>query len=44
VPGYDWLTQVVVKLPDELGSAVEVSVSINFRSATSNKVLIKVKP
>jgi hypothetical protein len=44
VPGYDWLTQVVVKLPDELGSAVEVSVSINFRSVTSNKVLIKVKP
>jgi hypothetical protein len=44
VPGYDWLTQVVVKLPDELGSAVEVWASINVRSLTSNKVLIKVKP
>jgi hypothetical protein len=44
VPGYDWLTQVVAKLPDELASAPEVSVSINFRSATSNKVLVKVKP
>jgi hypothetical protein len=44
VPGYDWLTQVVVKLPDELGSAGDVSVSINFRSATSNKVLVRMKP
>jgi hypothetical protein len=44
VPDYDWLTQVIAKLPDELGSAGDVSVSINFRSSTSNKVLIKVKP
>jgi hypothetical protein len=44
VPGYDWLTQVVVKLPDELGNAGDISVSINVRSATSNKVLVKVKP
>ncbi|HEX8922483.1 MAG TPA: hypothetical protein VF766_13505, partial [Pyrinomonadaceae bacterium] len=44
VPGYDWLTQVVVKLPDALSSASEVSVSINVRGSASNKVLIKVKP
>jgi hypothetical protein len=44
VSGYDWLTQVVVKLPDGLGSVAEVLVSINVRSSTSNKVLIKVKP
>jgi hypothetical protein len=43
VPGYNWLTQVAVKLPEELGSAVEVWVSINVRGAVSNKVLIKVK-
>jgi hypothetical protein len=44
VPGYDWLTQLVVKLPDELSSALEVSVTINVRGSASNKVLIKVKP
>lgn len=44
VPGYDWLTQLVVKLPDELGNAAEVSVSITVRGEVSNKVLMKVKP
>lgn len=44
VPGYDWLRQIVLKLPDGIGSAGEVSVSINLRGAVSNKVLVKVAP
>jgi probable HAF family extracellular repeat protein len=36
VPEFDWLTQIVVKLPDELASAGEVQVRILFRGKTSN--------
>ena len=44
VPGYDWLRQIVVKLPDEISSAGEVSVSINIHNVLSNKVLVRVAP
>ena len=43
VPGYDWLTEVVVKLPDELISAGDVWVSINLRGQSSNQALISIK-
>lgn len=38
VPGFDWLTQVIVKLPDGLGNTAEVRVSISVRGTSSNKV------
>jgi len=41
VPPYDWLTQVVVLLPDELAN--DVWVSINLRGVLSNKALISIK-
>ena len=44
VPNFPWLKQIVVKLPDEIADKVEVSVSIKARGATSNKVVVKVKP
>ena len=44
VPGFEWLTQVIVKLPDELESLGEVRVSINVRGAISNKVPFSVRP
>lgn len=40
VPGYDWLTQINVKLPDELENAGEVSLSINLRGLSSNKAML----
>ncbi|HEV7682660.1 MAG TPA: metallophosphoesterase [Pyrinomonadaceae bacterium] len=40
IPQYDWLTQIVVKLPDQLGSSSDVWVSVSLRGATSNKALI----
>jgi hypothetical protein len=43
VPNLDWLTQVVVRLPDELANAGDVWVSISLRGQTSNEVLFKVK-
>jgi Metallo-peptidase family M12B Reprolysin-like len=42
VPHFDWLTQVVVKLPDTIAGAGEVWVSISFRGVASNKALLRV--
>jgi len=44
VPGLNWLTQIVVKLPDALINAGDVSVGINVRGVASNKALIKIRP
>ena len=43
VPKLDWLTQVVVRLPDELANAGDVWISINLHGQTSNEVLFNVK-
>jgi uncharacterized protein (TIGR03437 family) len=43
VSGFDWLTQIIVKLPDDLAGAGDVWVSINLRGAASNKALIKIE-
>lgn len=43
VPGLDWLTQVVAKLPDELAQAGDVWVSVSLRGQTSNEVLFKIE-
>ncbi|HEY1403498.1 MAG TPA: hypothetical protein VGB05_05185 [Pyrinomonadaceae bacterium] len=40
VPGFNWLTQVTVKLPDELIGAGDVRVSISLHGATSNRGFI----
>jgi len=37
VPGFDWLTQIVVRLPDNLPANREFLVSITLRGKTSNK-------
>jgi hypothetical protein len=43
VPGFDWLSQVVVKLPDGSLSAGDLLVSVSLRGAASNKVLIRIR-
>ncbi|HEX8492215.1 MAG TPA: PQQ-dependent sugar dehydrogenase [Pyrinomonadaceae bacterium] len=43
VPNFNWLTQVIVKLPDNLPNNEDVLVSLNLRGTTSNKALIKIK-
>jgi uncharacterized protein (TIGR03437 family) len=43
VPEFDWLTQINVRLADELANIDQVWVSITFRGATSNKAVIKLR-
>jgi lysophospholipase L1-like esterase len=43
VPNLDQVTQVTVKLPDELTRAGDVSVSISLRGALSNKATISIR-
>ena len=43
VPGFDWLTQVVVKLPDNLPTNQSVLFSATLRGKTTNKVRVRVQ-
>lgn len=43
VPNYEWLSQVVVRLPDALPAGGDVWVSISLRGVVSNKALISVR-
>ena len=43
VPGYDWLTQVNVRLPDGLANAGVVLVSVSLRNAISNKAVVEIR-
>jgi hypothetical protein len=43
VPGFDWLTQVGIKLPDDALNAGDVLVSISLRGAISNKAVIGIR-
>jgi hypothetical protein len=40
---YDWLTQIVIKLPDNVGNVTALWVNINYRGAASNKARITLK-
>jgi uncharacterized protein (TIGR03437 family) len=42
VPRFFWLTQLNVRLPEELENAGDVWVSLKLRGAPSNKALISV--
>lgn len=44
VPRFNALTQVVVRLPDELAEGGDVQVTISFRGNTSNKAVFQIKP
>lgn len=43
VPNFDWLTQVVIKLPAEVEIAGDLWVSIKVRGVVSNRALISIK-
>jgi uncharacterized protein (TIGR03437 family) len=43
VPGFDWLTEIVVKLPESVAGNGDVLVSITLHGATSNKARIKIQ-
>jgi hypothetical protein len=44
VPGYNWLTQIVVKFPDSMTSPGDYLVSINFPGRPSNKAIVTIGP
>jgi len=44
VPTYDWLTQVVLKLNDQITVVGDIKIKIALHGATSNTVLVAVKP
>lgn len=39
-PGFDWMTQVNIRLPDGLANVGDIWVSISLRGAVSNRVVI----
>ena len=43
VPGFPWLSQVTVKLPDELQDIGDVWLSVSLRGVQSNKVPTKIR-
>lgn len=43
VPNFEWLTQVIVRLPDNLPTGQDVLVSITLHGQTSNKARIRIK-
>ena len=43
VGNLDWLTEVVVKLPDALASAEQVWLSVHVRDVVSNRAFVKIK-
>ena len=42
VDSFDWLTQVVIKLPDQLAHAGDVWLRVNLRGQPSNRALINI--
>ena len=42
VPNLDWLTQIVVKLPDSIEVEGDFRISLTFRGVTGNKPLIRI--
>lgn len=43
VPDFDWLSEVVVRLPDNLPASQDIWVTITLHSKTSNKVRFRMK-
>jgi IgA Peptidase M64 len=44
VPNLNWLSQINVRLPDNIANAGNVLVSIKVRGVQSNKVLVSIRP
>ena len=43
VPGFDWMTQIVVRLPGDTPPDAKLHVSVTLRGKTSNKVSVRMK-
>lgn len=43
VPTYNWLDQVIVRLPDELRNAGDIKIGVMVHSSTSNRVTVRMQ-
>lgn len=43
VPSFDWLTEIVVKLPDQLIGTTDIWITVKVRGVSGNRVLVKLK-
>jgi beta-glucanase (GH16 family) len=44
LPSFDWITAVVVKLPDELAGAAQVLINVTAHNQSSNQVAVSMQP
>lgn len=44
VPSFEWITQVVARLPDELKNVSEAQISVTARGQTSNEAVVRLTP
>ena len=44
LPGLDWITVVIAKIPDQLSNSSQALLSVNARNNVSNKVLVSLSP
>ncbi len=44
VPNFEWLTQITLRLPDEMRNAGDMSIFITFRGRNSNSVTLTIPP
>jgi len=44
VPNFSWMTQVNVRLPDELANGGDILMSVTYHGVESNKVLVTITP
>jgi hypothetical protein len=42
VPGFEWLTQIVVRLPDSIESEGDFRISLTLRGVTGNKPVVTI--
>ena len=44
VPNFDWLSQIVVRLPDSIATPGDYRISVTFRGTTGDRALISIVP
>jgi hypothetical protein len=44
VPSFNWLTQVIVRLPDQLANLNQVTVTVTRGGQTSNPAIVQIVP
>jgi uncharacterized protein (TIGR03437 family) len=43
VPGYNWLAQIIVRVPDQWTGTGDLSITLSLRGVASNKVFVSMK-